>query len=88
MSSLAWPGFMYSSLLYLKGGVYIAVGSPTDGPSDVVLNNIMYRHYGVAGDGDLIPGFPCFARGNLPSGIAMPCLVETAPGRNLLRSLP
>ena len=25
-----------ASLLYLKGGVYIAVGSPTDGPSDVV----------------------------------------------------
>ena len=33
---LAWLGFTYSSLLYLKGGVYIAVGSPTDGPSDVV----------------------------------------------------
>ena len=34
--ALAWPGFTYSSLLYLKGGVYIAVGSPIDGPSDVV----------------------------------------------------
>ena len=33
---LAWLGFMYSSLLYLKGGVYIAVGSLTDRPSDVV----------------------------------------------------
>ena len=33
---LSWLGLMYSSLLYLKGGVYIDVGSPTDGPSDVV----------------------------------------------------
>ena len=31
-----FPGLTYSSLLYLKGGVYIAVGSPIDGPSDVV----------------------------------------------------
>ena len=37
---------------------------------------------------DLIPGFSCFARRNLLSGIAMPCLVETAPGRSLRRSLP
>ena len=33
---LACLGFTYSSPLYLKGGVYIAVGSPTDEPSDVV----------------------------------------------------
>ena len=62
--------------------------SPTGGPNDVVQNNILYRHYGVVGDRDLISGFPCFVRGNLPSGIAMPCLVETAPGRSLRRSLP
>ena len=33
---LALPGFTYSSLLYLKGGVYVAVGSLAHGPSDVV----------------------------------------------------
>ena len=77
-----------ASLLYLKGGAYMAVESPTGGPNDVDQNNILYRHYGIAGDGDLISGFPCFARGNLPSGIAMPCLVETASGRSLRRSLP
>jgi len=36
VSAFASLGFTYSSLLYLKGGVYIAVGSPIDGPSDVV----------------------------------------------------
>ena len=35
----------------------MAVESPTGGPNDVVQNNILYRHYGIAGDGDLIPGF-------------------------------
>ena len=65
----------------------MAVESLTDGPNDVVYNDILYRHYGITGDGDLIPGFPCSARGNLPSGIAMPCLVETAPGCSLRRSL-
>ena len=72
-----------ASLLYLKGGVYMAVESPTGGSNDVVQNNILYRYYGIAGDGDLIPGFPCFARGNLLTGIAMPCLIEMAPGRSL-----
>ena len=57
----------------------MAVESPTGGPNDVVQNEILYRHYGVAADGDLILGFPCFARRNPPTGIAMPCLVETAP---------
>ena len=38
MSAFFSTGFTYSSLLYLKGGVYIAVGSLTDGPSDVVFN--------------------------------------------------
>ena len=45
--------------------------------------------YGVAGDGDLIPGFPCLVRGNPPTGVALPCLVETGPGvahRSLPRS--
>ena len=76
-----------ASLLYLKGGAYMTVESPTGGPNDVVQNNILYRHYGIAGGGDLIPGFPFSARENLPSGIAMPCLVETAPGRSLRRCL-
>ena len=60
-----------ASLLYLKGGAYMTVESPTGRPNDVVQNNILYRHYGIAGDGDLIPRFPCSARGNLPSGIAI-----------------
>ena len=62
-----------ASLLYLKGGAYIAVESPIGGPNDVVYNSILYRHYGIAGDGDLIPGFPCSVRGNLPSGITLSC---------------
>ena len=67
----------------------MAVGSPTGGPNDVVYKITYYiEHYGVAGDGDRIPGFPCLVRGNLPSGIAMPCLVETVLGRSLRRSLP
>jgi len=65
----------------------MAVESPTGGPNDVIQNNILYRHYGIAGDRDLIPGFPCSTRGNLPSGIAMPCLVETAPWCSLRRCL-
>ena len=48
-----------ASLLYLKGGAYMAVGTPTDGPIDVVQNNILLIHYGVADKGDLSPGFPC-----------------------------
>jgi len=48
-----------ASLLYLKGGAYTAVGSPTGGPNDVVQNNILFIYYGVAGEGDLSPGFPC-----------------------------
>src|SRR4026209_379828 len=47
------------SLLYLKGGAYMAVGSPTGGPNDVVQDNVLFIHYGVASEGDLSPGFPC-----------------------------
>ena len=48
-----------ASLLYLKGGAYIAVGSPTGGPNDVVQDNVLFIHYGVAGEGYLSLGFPC-----------------------------
>ena len=65
----------------------MAVESPTGGPNDVVYNNILYRHYGIAGDGDLIPGFPCSVREDPPSCITMPCLVETAPWCSLRRYL-
>ena len=37
----------------------MVVGSPTDGPIDVLQNNVLLIHYGVAGDGDLSPRFPC-----------------------------
>ena len=37
----------------------MAVGSPTGGPNDVVQNNVLFIYYGVAGKGDLSPGFPC-----------------------------
>jgi hypothetical protein len=37
----------------------MAVGSPTGGPNDVVQDNVLFIHYGVAGEGDLLPGFPC-----------------------------
>ena len=34
---LAWLAWLYVLLPFIsQGGVYIAVGSPTDGPSDVV----------------------------------------------------
>jgi len=52
------PYTVGASLLYLKGGAYTAVGSPTGGPNDVVQNNILFIYYGVAGEGDLSPGFP------------------------------
>ena len=65
----------------------MAVESPTGGPNDIVYNNILYRHYGIAGDGDLIPGFPYSAREDPLSCISMPCLVETAPGCSLRRCL-
>ena len=37
----------------------MAVGSPSDGSIDVVQNNVLLIHYGIAGEGDLSPGFPC-----------------------------
>ena len=37
----------------------MAVGSPTDGPIDVVQNVVLLIHYGIAGEGDISPGFPC-----------------------------
>ena len=55
----------------------MAIESPTGGPNDVVFNTnglaLLWCY----------SGFPCFARGNLLSGIAIPYLVETAPGRSL-----
>ena len=47
-----------ASLLYLKGGAYVAVGSPTGGPNDVVQNNVLFIQYGVAGEGDPYYGVP------------------------------
>jgi hypothetical protein len=83
-----------ASHLYLKGGAYMAIESPTDGPNDVVSNNTRSEHYGIAGDGDFIPRFPCLVRvdaltgADPPTGVVMPCLVETAPGRSVRRGLP
>ena len=37
----------------------MTVGSPTDGPIDVVQNIILLIHYVIAGEVDLSPGFPC-----------------------------
>ena len=68
-----------ASLLYLKGGAYTAVGSPIGGPNDVVQNNVLFIYYGVAGEGDLSPGFPCCSW-NPPFSMSKCCLVETAPG--------
>ena len=65
----------------------MAVESPTGGPNDVVYNNILYIHYAIAGDGDLIPGFPCSVHEDPLSYISMPCLVETALGCILRRCL-
>ena len=42
-----------------QGGAYMATGSPTGGPNDVVYNNVLFIHYGVTDEGDLSPGFPC-----------------------------
>ena len=69
-----------ASLLYLKGGAYMAVGSPTDGPNDAVQNNVLFIHYGIVGEGDFIPGFPWFVRGNLPTGALCPVLSKRRQG--------
>ena len=37
----------------------MVVGSPTDEPIDIVQNNVLLIHYGVASEEDLSPGFPC-----------------------------
>ena len=37
-----------------QGDAYMDVGSPTGGPNDVVQNNVLFIHYGVAGKGDLL----------------------------------
>ena len=58
----------------------MAIGSPIDGPNDAVQNNVLFIHYGVAGEGDLIPGFPWFVRGNLPTGTLCPVLSERRQG--------
>jgi len=69
-----------ASPLYLKGDAYMAVESPTGGPNDVVYNNIRYRHYGIAGDGDLIPGFPCLPAGFLRPAYPCPVLSKRRQG--------
>ena len=57
----------------------MAIGSPTDGPIDVVQNIVLLIHYGVAGKGDLSSGFPCLLLES-PVGVSRCCLVGTAPG--------
>ena len=57
----------------------MAIGSPTGGPIDVVQNNVLLIHYGVAGKRDLSPDiFAC--SWSPPSSMSRRCLVETAPG--------
>ena len=61
-----------------QGGAYTAVGSPTGGSNDVVLNIVLSIHYGIAGNGDLSPGF--LACSWSPSFImSWRCLVGTMP---------
>ena len=43
------------------------------GPIDVALNNILFIHYGIAGEGYRIPGFSCLLLGILRP--AYPCAV-------------
>ena len=59
----------------------MAIGSPIDGPNDAVQNNVLFIHYGVAGEGDLIPGFPWFVCGNLPTGTLCPVLSKRRYGQ-------
>jgi hypothetical protein len=51
----------------------MAVGSPTGGPNRCSIKYILFIHYGVAGEGDLIPGFPYLPAGFLRP--AYPCPV-------------
>ena len=57
--SLSGDDFVHSERLPFisQGGAYIAVGSPTGGSNDVVLNIVLSIYYGVAGNEDLSPGF-------------------------------
>jgi len=63
----------------------MAVGSPTGGLSDVVLNNILRIALWRYSRRDLIPGFSCLVCAgaltgvDLPTGVALPCLVGAAP---------
>ena len=82
MSVCAQDGLLCTasaSLLYLLGGVYMAVGSPTGGPNNVAQVNILSIHYSLAGGEDLTPGFSCLSW-NPPFSMSRCCLVETALG--------
>ena len=68
-----------ASLLYLKGGAYMAVGSPTDGPIDVVQNNVLFIYYDVqANEISLLDFLAC--SWNPLFNVSRCCLVGTAPG--------
>ena len=57
----------------------MAVGSPTGGPNDVVQNNVLFIHYGIAGGGDLSLDFLACSW-NPPFSKSRHCFVETALG--------
>ena len=57
----------------------MAVGSPTDGPIDVVQNIVLLIHYGIAGEGDLLLDFLACSW-NPMFNVSRCCLVGTAPG--------
>ena len=65
----------------------MAVGSPIGGPINVVQNNVLLIHYGIAGDGDLSPGFPCLLLESLVQRVqALSC--RNSARRSMRRRLP
>ena len=68
-----------ASLLYLKGGAYMAVGTPTGGPNNAVQDNVLFII--MASQAKEIPLLDSIACSrNPPSGVSRRCLVGAAPG--------
>ena len=72
---------MYSERLPFisQGDAYMAVGTPTGGPNDVVQDNVLFIF--MASRAKEIFLLDSIARSrNPPSGVSRRCLVGTAPG--------
>ena len=73
--------FVYSERLPFisQGDAYMAVGTPTGGPNDVVQDNVLFII--MASQAKEIPLLDSIACSrNPPSGVSRRCLVGAAPG--------